>query len=37
MEKFFFDHPIDNDNGDNDDDLKTYENIRKIATGKWDN
>ena len=38
----FFDHPINNDNGDNDDDYirklyqKTYENIRKIATGKGD-
>ena len=37
-----FDHPINNDNGDNDDDYirklyqKTYENIRKIATGKGD-
>ena len=37
-----FDHPINNDNGDNDDDYirklyqKTYENIRKIATGKED-
>ena len=34
--KNYFDKPINNDDGSDDDGFETYENIRKIATGKGD-